>query len=316
MSGCDDVDIDHVGRAGSAGEFAEFVRLVVAEGHDVAAPQEASQLHLSRGPAHLGDNWSSRERHKAEIQAGPMIGPPRAVGAVRCDQGAGVIDDAHAERFFARADVALTCETTRWRAAVASASVSAPWSASHSATAASPSRASSAWRAAFVIQAETLTPSAAAAARTRSCTSASTVIANFGDGFPLGVTSPYYSGSRVNNQACTPLRGDPNDGVVDGSRRDAASGGRGHHRWLVILPHSVLPAPNALLGVRAGCRTGRRLDGSPLTPLGHGGGARTPGGRSQARAVTEREDPKRGSDPSHSAWSRFRSGVGRSVQRG
>jgi hypothetical protein len=31
---------------------------------------------------------------------------------------------------------------------------------------------------------------------TRSCTSASTVIANFGDGFPLGIRQVYYCSSR------------------------------------------------------------------------------------------------------------------------
>src|SRR5205823_5923469 len=75
-----------------------------------------------------------------------------------------------------------------------SSSVNAPCSASHSATADSPSRTSSARRAALVIHADTLTPSSAAASMTFSWTSGSTVIASFGEGFPLGMPQLYYHG--------------------------------------------------------------------------------------------------------------------------
>jgi hypothetical protein len=74
------------------------------------------------------------------------------------------------------------------RAASSSASLSAPWSASHSATAASPSRILNACRAACVIHAEMLEPSASAAFTMESCTSRSTVIANLIAGFPRGIT--------------------------------------------------------------------------------------------------------------------------------
>ena len=58
----------------------------------------------------------------------------------------------------------------------------------------SPSRMRSARRAALVIQAETLMPSSAAAASTWACTSDPTVMANFGDGSPRGMTQLYYHG--------------------------------------------------------------------------------------------------------------------------
>ncbi len=97
-----------------------------------------------------------------------MIRPHGSVRSLRSNEGGSVVDDAHAERFRAWAELAPTCEATRRWAASSSASVSGPCSASHSATATSPSRTSSARRAARVIHAETLTPSAAAASTTRS----------------------------------------------------------------------------------------------------------------------------------------------------
>src|SRR5260370_36512511 len=62
-----------------------------------------------------------------------------------------------------------------------------PFSASHSATAARPDRTRKARRAAAVIHAETLTPSAAAALTTSAWTSGSTVMASFGEGLPRGM---------------------------------------------------------------------------------------------------------------------------------
>jgi hypothetical protein len=47
MSSRGDVDIDDIGRARSPGERADVVCFVVAEWHDVAAPQKAPQLSLS-----------------------------------------------------------------------------------------------------------------------------------------------------------------------------------------------------------------------------------------------------------------------------
>ena len=89
----------------------------------------------------------------------------------------------------------------RARAARSSAGVNAPCSASHSATAASPSRIRRARRAASVIHAETLFPSASAASSTLDRTSASTVTASFTAGFPLGIDEPYYCSSMVSTLA-------------------------------------------------------------------------------------------------------------------
>ncbi len=50
---------------------------------------------------------------------------------------------------------------------------------------------------AAVIQADTLTPSLAAAATTRSWTSESTVIASLGEGLPRGMAQQYYHSRRV-----------------------------------------------------------------------------------------------------------------------
>src|SRR5258706_3006510 len=47
MSGGDHVDVDHVARARAARQGPDPVCFVVAEGHHVAAPQEAPQLRLA-----------------------------------------------------------------------------------------------------------------------------------------------------------------------------------------------------------------------------------------------------------------------------
>src|SRR5262249_30238909 len=111
------------------------------------------------------------------------------------DQRAGVVNDAaHAERRGRAARRGRRPDAKRWRAALSSASVKGPCSASHSATAASPSRILSASLAASVIHAETLTPRRAASASTCAWTSGAIVIASFGEGFPVGIRELYYHG--------------------------------------------------------------------------------------------------------------------------
>lgn len=133
-----------------------------------------------------------------------MIGPHLAVGPVGRDERSGVVDHAHAGRRRERLGTALSSPATLALAAASSASLKAPCSASHSATAARPSRTNNSRRAAAVIQAETLTPSSAAAAKTFSWTSGSTVIASLGDGFPLGIPKVYYHGRREKVPICAP----------------------------------------------------------------------------------------------------------------
>ena len=123
-----------------------------------------------------------------------MLGPNPALRVVGGDQDAGVVNHrSHPDDRFRRG---VFC-STRARAAASSAGVSAPCSLSHSATAASPSLTSRARRAASVIQAETLFPSASAASTTLEWTSASTVTASLTAGFPLGIPEAYYRGSIV-----------------------------------------------------------------------------------------------------------------------
>lgn len=113
-----------------------------------------------------------------------MISPEGAVIALSRDQRSGVVDH------LAHADWRSVAVPVRCRACSSSAPVSGPCSASHSATAASPSRTLSARRAAEVIHAETLTP-CAAASMTCWWMSGSTVMASLGDGFPRGIPKLY-----------------------------------------------------------------------------------------------------------------------------
>jgi hypothetical protein len=110
-----------------------------------------------------------------------MIGPDLPIVPLGSDQHTAVVEDAHAGRAGLEPRISAA---TRRRAASSSASVRGPCSFSHSVTARSPSRMTSARLAARVIQAETLTPSSAAAERIPWWTSGSTVIASLGEGRP------------------------------------------------------------------------------------------------------------------------------------
>ena len=122
-----------------------------------------------------------------------MLRPDRAFVSISCNERACVVDRrVHAVRRVRRLRLA-----SRLRAASRSSGLNAPCRASHSATPASPSRTTRARRAASVIHAETLMPSAAAAATMPACTSGSTVMAIFGEGFPRGITKLYSMSRRL-----------------------------------------------------------------------------------------------------------------------
>ena len=184
-SGQRQVSVDHIGGSRAAEEFSNLVSPLRSEPHNVAAAQETAQLHLPWRSADLSYHRSCRERNNPKLKTGAMISPDVAIVALSRNQQPGVVHRAHAER---RPVEGRNSSATRLRAASISASVSEPCSCSHSATASRPSRTSRALRAAAVIQAETLIPSWAAAATTCSATSGSTVIASFGEGFPLGMS--------------------------------------------------------------------------------------------------------------------------------
>src|SRR5271170_5503173 len=131
------------------------------------------ELNLRGGAADLGDYGGRYRRNDPCFQPDPVLGPGGSGVAVRGHQDARVIHHrCHADCRSGWSAPALP------RAACSSSRVKAPCSSSHSETAASPSRTMRARRAAAVIQADTLTPSAAAAATTWAWTSASTVIAD------------------------------------------------------------------------------------------------------------------------------------------
>lgn len=189
-----DMGIYHVGSSGLGEQSADLVSFFGCERSHLATTQEPSQLDLTCRPAHLGNHGCGRDGNEARFQSSAMIGPHLAVITISRDEDTGVVDDAHAERRLPEPRISFAI---RFRADRSSASLRGPLSCSHSATAARPSRTRSALRAASVIHAETLNPSSAAAARTRSWTSGSTVMASFGEGFPLGTPQAYYRSRRV-----------------------------------------------------------------------------------------------------------------------
>jgi len=108
MCGDHHMDIDDICHPGAASQGTDVVCLVAVEANDLAATQETPELRLSCGPADLGDNWSGRDWHEAHLEPHAMIGPHGSVRSLGGDQRSGVVDDAHAERFLGRAEVAPT----------------------------------------------------------------------------------------------------------------------------------------------------------------------------------------------------------------
>lgn len=141
-----------------------FVRLAFAERNDRAPGQEAPELGLLRRPADLGENRRRNRRNSAEFQTRLVLCPcPPTVPIGRHENGCVVDNAAHAGRRTVR-DV-LSCAATVRRASSISSALKGPCCFSHSATAAKPALRCNTWRAALVIQAETLTPSRTAATR-------------------------------------------------------------------------------------------------------------------------------------------------------
>jgi hypothetical protein len=106
----------------------------------------------------------SRELWNANFQTGLMFSPRPPFVSIGGHENGGVIDDGtHAGRRIVR-DV-RSCACTFRRACFISSVVRRPCCFSHRAMAAKPALRCSASRAAIVIQAETLTPSRAAATR-------------------------------------------------------------------------------------------------------------------------------------------------------
>src|SRR6266487_5762431 len=160
-----DGGVDHVTGARQSEQAAGCVCGGLGQRDDLAAAQQPAQLYLGWRAAHLGDDRGGNDRDHPGFQPYPVIGPGLPRAAVGSDKDGRVVDDrVHAGRRSGPAAPA------RARAASSSPGLSAPCSASHSATAASPSRSRRARLAAAVIHADTLTPSAAAAATTWACT--------------------------------------------------------------------------------------------------------------------------------------------------
>lgn len=105
------------------------------------------------GTADPGHHRSRGQRHRAQLEAGPVVRPQPPVGSLDGYQSAGVIDDRHVERL-PGGPVVRTSSATRRRASAISDSLSPPCSASHSSTPARPLRATRARRAAFVMGAQ------------------------------------------------------------------------------------------------------------------------------------------------------------------
>lgn len=108
MGGDHDMDIDYIGQPGPAGQGTDVMRLIAVEANNVAATQEPAELRLSSGPADLGDDRSGRGRNEAHLEPHAVVRPNGSVRPLGGDQCAGVVDDAHAERFLGRADAAPT----------------------------------------------------------------------------------------------------------------------------------------------------------------------------------------------------------------
>ena len=158
----------------------------LVEGCHLTPSEQASQRDLFGRPTRLRDDGRRYQWHDVRFETRSVVRPRPALVSVGGDQNSAVVDDA-LHRRVRRAPRAS--RLSRRRAASSSRSESAPCSASHSSTAARPSRIRRARRAASVNQAERLTPSASAALRTPAWTSESTVMASLIAGFPRGMAN-------------------------------------------------------------------------------------------------------------------------------
>jgi len=210
----DDGCIDNVTGLGPGEQMSSLVRVVFLQRNNLASAKHSAQLSLLRRATGLRDHWSRDERHESGLEVDSMLCPDASVVPISGNQDAGVVYYRPQEAFLrtfragrssARAgftggfkeDATRVRASNRCRAAPSSASVNGPCSASHSATAASPSRTRNTCFAAAVNQADRLEPSASAARKTLACTSASMVMASLVAGFPRGMHKPYYCGMTI-----------------------------------------------------------------------------------------------------------------------
>jgi hypothetical protein len=175
--------VHYVARASAAEQPPRGMRPLLGQAYHLTTSQQSPELSLGRRTADLNDNGSRYHRDEACLEPDPVLCPDPARVPIRRDQDRSIVDHRrHADR------CSGLLRPIRRRAASSSSGVNAPCSASHSATAIRPSRSLRACLAAAVIQADTLTPSASAAATTRAWTSGSTVMASLGEGLPRGMT--------------------------------------------------------------------------------------------------------------------------------
>jgi hypothetical protein len=184
--------IYHITKTCAAEQSPGGVGSLLSQAHHLTTSQQPAELDLRGRPADLNDDRGGNHGDDACLQPYSVLCPYAAAVAVRRNQDGSIVNHwRHADR------CSGPRRPMRRRAASSSSRVSAPCSASHSATAIRPSRSLRACLAAAVIQADTLTPSASAAATTRAWTSGSTVMASLGEGLPRGMKKVYYRSGRI-----------------------------------------------------------------------------------------------------------------------
>ena len=67
--------VNHTGRSSHRQQAPCLVRIVFAHRHDGAASQEAAELGLLRGPAHLGDDRRRNQWNNAQLQTSFVFSP-------------------------------------------------------------------------------------------------------------------------------------------------------------------------------------------------------------------------------------------------
>ncbi len=154
--------IDHIRSFTLAQQSSCFMRFGFAKRNDCATGQKTPKLRLLRRPADLSQYRSRDQRNYAKFQSRFVFCPDTPVIPVRCHENGSIVENAaHAKRRTVRFG---SCARTLRRASSISSGVKGPCCFSQSDTAAKPARRCKATRAAWVIQAETLTLSRMAAA--------------------------------------------------------------------------------------------------------------------------------------------------------
>jgi hypothetical protein len=131
---CGHDGIHHITGACAAEQSPSEVSPLLGQANHLTPSQEPPELDLRRRAAHLNDNRSGDHWDDSGFQPHSVLGPDAADVTVSSNQDASVINNRrHAER------CSGLLIPTRRRAASSSSRVSAPCSASHSATAMRPS---------------------------------------------------------------------------------------------------------------------------------------------------------------------------------